>query len=110
MLTNSLNIALFLSRPEGGIMSVSRTEKELREVILDQTARVRKLKGKSEIEKASRELVSLKEEFKTVTGKEWSDLREEGPILLTTNAVRGREVLPKLKEMVKQLKRENFIR
>ena len=87
-----------------------RPENELREAILDQIARVRKLKRKPEIEEATRELVSLKEEFKTVTGKEWSDLREEGPILLTTNRVRGREVLPELREMVKPLRRENIIR
>ena len=55
-------------------------------------------------------MVSLKEEYKAVTGREWSDLREEGPILLTTNKVRGREVLPEWKEMVKQLHRENIIR
>ena len=90
--------------------AVSRTEPELREAILEQTARVRKLKVKSEIEEATRELVSLKEEFKTVTGREWSDVREEGPILLTTNKVRGREVLPELREMLKHLRRENLIR
>ena len=90
--------------------SVSRNEGELREAILEQIAKVRKLKVKPEIEEATRELVSLKEEFKTVTGKEWSDVREEGPILLTTNAVRGREVLPEWKMMVKQLKSENIIR
>ena len=89
---------------------VSRTEPELREAILEQTARVRKLKVKPEIEEATRELVSLKEEYKTVAGSEWSDLREEGPILLTTNKVRGREVLPELREIVKQLRRENIIR
>ena len=65
---------------------------------------------KPEIEEATRELVSLKEEFRTVTGSEWSDLREEGPILLTTNKVRGREVLPELREMVKQLRSKNIIR
>ena len=90
--------------------AVSRTENELREAILEQTARVRKLKVKPEIEEATRELVSLKEEYKTVTGSEWSDLREEGPILLTTNKVRGREVLPEFREMVKQLRSENLIR
>ena len=90
--------------------AVSRTEEELREVILEQTARVRKLERKPEIEEATRELVSLKEEYKTVTGSEWSDVREEGPILLTTNKVRGREVLPEFREMVKQLRRENLIR
>ena len=91
-------------------LGVSRTEPELLEAILDQTARVRKLKVKPEIEEATRELVSLKEEYKTVTGREWSDLREEGPILLTTNKVRGREVLPELRERLKQLRRGNFIR
>ena len=90
--------------------TVTRTEPELREAILEQTARVRKLKVKPEIEVATRELVSLKEEYKTVTGSEWSDVREEGPILLTTNKVRGREVIPELRVMLKQLRRENIIR
>ena len=93
-----------------GTPAVSRTEGELREAILEQKARVRKLKVKPEIEAATRELVSLKEEFKTFTGREWSDLREEGPILLTTNKVRGRDVLPEWKGLVKQLRRENIIR
>ena len=100
--------------PPNDLMSatsaVSRTKEELREAILEQTARVRMLKVKSEIEEAIRELVLLKEEYKTVTGSEWSDLREEGPILLSTNKVRGREALPELREMVKQLRRENIIR
>ena len=84
--------------------------KELRKVILDQTTRVRNLKRKSKIEEATRELVSLKRKFKRVAGREWSDVREEGPILLTTNKVRGREVLPEFREMVKQLRRGNVIR
>ena len=100
--------------PPGYVMAaapaVTRTEAELREAILEQIARVRKLKVKPEIEEATRALVSLKEEFKTVTGNEWSDAREEGPILLTTNAVRGREVLPEWKGMVKHLRSENIIR
>ena len=95
---------------QADFQAVSMTGEELREAILKQTARVRKLKVKPEIEGATRVLVSLKEEYKTVTGREWSDLREEGPILLTTNKVRGREVLPELREMVKQLHRGNFIR
>ena len=98
------------ARDGATIPALSKTEPELRGAILEQTARVRKLKVKPEIEEATRELVSLKEEFKTVTGREWSDVREEGPILLTTNKVRGREVLPELREMMKQLRRENIIR
>ena len=90
--------------------TMTRTEKEIREAILEQTGRVRKLKVKPEIEEATRELVSLKEEYKAVTGSEWSDAREEGPILLTTNAVRGREVLPEWKGMVKHLRSKNIIR
>ena len=99
-----------MSQPTVNSPAVSGTEKELREAILEQTARVRKLKRKPEIEEATRELVSLKEEYKTVTGSEWSDVREEGPILLTTNKVRGREVLPEFKETVKQLRGGNFVR
>ena len=99
-----------MSQPTVNSPDVSRTEKELREAILEQIARVRKLKRKPEIEEATRELVSLKEEYETVTGSEWSDVREEGPILLTTNEVDGREVLPELRERLKQLRRGNFIR
>ena len=91
-------------------LAVSRTVKELREAILDKTAQVMKLKVKPEIEEATRELVSLKEEFKTVARREWSDVREEGPILLTTNNVDGRDVLPHLRERLKQLRSGNFIR
>ena len=69
-----------MSQPTVNTPAVSRTEKELREAILEQTARVGKLRSKPEIEEATRELVSLKEEYRTVTGSEWSDLREEGPI------------------------------
>ena len=99
-----------MSQPAVSTLAVSRTEPELREAILEQTGRVRKLKVKPEIEEATRELVSLKEEYKTVTGREWSDLREEGPILLSTNKVKGREILPELREMVKHLHRRNFIK
>ena len=49
-------------------------------------------------------------EFLGDVGKEWSDVREEGPVLLTTNAVRGSEVLPELREMTRQLRRENVLR
>ena len=89
--------------------AVSRTEPELREAILEQTARVREMKAKFEIEEATRELEELKEEFKTVAGRAWSDLREEGPILLTTNSVDGREVLPEFREKLKQLRRDEVI-
>ena len=66
------------------------TGTELEASILSLLTRIRELTVhvKAEMEEATRELVSLKEEYKTVTGSEWSDLREEGPILLTTNAVR----------------------
>ena len=80
-----------MSPPKVSTPAVSRTVEELLEVILEQTARVRKLKVKPEIQEATRELVALKEEFKTVAGRAWSDLRAEGPILLTTNSVDGRK-------------------
>ena len=73
----------------------------LREAIIDQGARVRKLKAQSEIEEAERRQESLKADWKASTGGDWSEVREEGPILLTTNKVRGKEVLPVLKERLK---------
>ena len=86
----------------------------LSKVIISQSARVRKLKtnraGKSRIAEAERRLESLKAEFLADTGSEWSDVREEGPVLLTTNEVRGSEVLPELKEMTRNLRRENIVR
>ena len=86
----------------------------LSKVIISQSARVRKLKtnraGKSRIAEAERRLESLKSEYLADTGREWSDVREEGPILLTSNAVKGSEVLPELKEMTKDLRRENIVR
>ena len=82
----------------------------LREAIIEQGARVRKLKVKSEVEEAERRQESLKADWKAATGGDWSEVREEGPILLTTNKVKGREVLPELGERLKELSRENVIR
>ena len=86
----------------------------LREAIIDQGARVRKLRTdratESEIEEAVKRQESLKADFKAATGGEWSEVKEEGPILLTTNKVRGKEVLPEFKERLKELRGENVIR
>ena len=86
------------------------TVKDLREAILQQTARVRNLKRKPEIEEATKELVSVKAKFKRVALRDFSDVREEGPILLTSNNVDGREVLPQLRERLRELRAGNFIR
>ena len=82
----------------------------LREAIIDQGARVRKLKVQSEIEEAERRQESLKADWKAATGSDWTEVREEGPILLTTNINRGKEALPELKERLKELRREDVIR
>ena len=86
----------------------------LREAIIDQGARVRKLRTDratgSEIEEAVRRQELLKADYKAATGSDWSEVREEGPILLTTNTVRGKEILPELRERLKELRRENVIR
>ena len=86
----------------------------LREAVIDQGALIRKLKkdraSESEIEDAERRQESLKADYKAATGGDWSEVREEGPILLTTNKVKGREVLPELKQRLKELVRENVIR
>ena len=65
---------------------------------------------KSEIEEAERRQESLKADYKAATGSDWSEVREEGPILLTTNKVRGKDVLPEMRERLKELVRENVIR
>ena len=62
------------------------------------------------IAEAERRLKSLKAEFLADTGREWSDVREEGPVLLTTNQVRGSEVLPELKVMTEDLRKRNVVR
>ena len=86
----------------------------LREAIIDQGARVRKLRkdrvSESEIEKVVKRQESLKADYKEATGGDWSEVREEGPILLTSNAVKGKEILPELGERLKELRRENVIR
>ena len=84
----------------------------LREAIIEQGARVRKLEGKPEKEKeeALKRQETLRADYIAVTGKEWSDVRDEGPILLTSNAVRGNEVRLELKQRLLELRRQNIIR
>ena len=94
--------------------AVKQLESMLREAILEQGARVRRLRSEracqAVIAEAERRLESLKAEFLADTEREWSDVREEGPILLTTNKVRGNEALPELRVMTKDLVRENIVR
>ena len=82
----------------------------LREAIVFQGARVRKLEGKSEKEEAVKRQETLIADYKAATGKEWSDVRDEGPILLTSNKVRGEEVREELKQRLKDLSERNIIR
>ena len=82
----------------------------LREPIIEQGSRVRKLEGKPGKKKAERRLETLKADHKAATGDDWSEVRAEGPILLTTNSVRGREILPELSERLRELITANIIR
>ena len=82
----------------------------LREAIIFQGARVRKLEGKSEKEEALKRQETLRADYKAVTGQEWSDVRDEGPILLTSNAVRGSELRLELRQRLLELRRQNIIR
>ena len=88
---------------------LEQLKSRLREAIIDQGARVRKLEGKPENEEAVERLESLKADYKAATGSDWSEMRAEGPILLTTNSVRGREILPELREILRELKRDGII-
>ena len=89
---------------------LEQLKSRLREAIIDQGARVRKLEGKSESEEAVKRLESLKADFKATTGSDWSEVRAEGPILLTTNKVRGREILSEFRERLRELRRKGIIR
>ena len=94
--------------------AVSKLRSLLSELILAQLSLLMELRSiradKSVIAEAERRLTALKAEFLADTGGEWSDVREEGPVLLTTNQVRGSDVLPELKLKLKQLRRENVLR
>ena len=106
-------------REDGGSLydirtAVSKLRSLLSELILAQLSLLMELRSiradKSVIAEAERRLTALKAEFLADTGEEWSDVREEGPVLLTTNQVRGSEVLPELKLQLKQLRRKNVLR
>ena len=81
----------------------------LREAIIYQGARVRKLEG-NEKEEALKRQETLRADYKAATGLEWSDVRDEGPILMTSNAVRGREVREELRQRLTELTERNIIR
>ena len=81
----------------------------LREAIIYQGARVRKLEG-NEKEEALKRQETLRADYKAATGLEWSDVRDEGPILMTSNAVRGREVREELRQRLTELREGNIIR
>ena len=59
---------------------------------------------------AELENTALMAEVKAASGGERSDVREEGPILLSTNIVKGNEILPELKARLKELINEHVIR
>ena len=82
----------------------------LREAIILQGARVRKLEEGNEREEALKRQETLRADYKAATGLEWSDVRDEGPILMTTNKVRGSEVRGELKQRVMELSEQKIIR
>ena len=81
----------------------------MREAIIFQGARVRKLEG-NEKEEALKRQETLRADYKAATGMEWSDVRDEGPILMTSNAVRGSEVRQELKQRLRDFREQNIIR
>ena len=81
----------------------------LREAIIYQGARIRKLEG-NEKEEALKRQETLRADYKAATGSEWSYVRDEGPILMTSNAVRGREVREELRQRLLEDRERNIIR
>ena len=82
--------------------------------ITHQARRVRSLckdrTSRSELEEAEERLKALKLEYLSDIGEEWSDVREEGPIILTRNAVKGPEISSDVTDIVKQLKSDGAMR
>ena len=66
--------------------------------------------SRSQLVEAEEWLETLKDEYFSDTGEEWSDVREEGPIILTTNPVTGGEISSELTDIVKQLKSNGAMR
>ena len=66
--------------------------------------------SRSELEEAEERLKALRAEYLSDTGEEWSDVREEGPIILTRNAVKGPEISSDLTDIVKQLMSDGAMR
>ena len=82
--------------------------------ITQQGGRVRSLRteriSQTVLERAEERLKALKADYLSDTGEEWSDVREEGPIILTKNLVRGNEISPELSDIVRHLKSEKTMR
>ena len=78
-----------------------------------QLARVRMMKtvraDKSAIEEAEKRLENLKMMWLEDTEDEWSNIREEGPAVLTKNAIKGPEMDIETKELLKNYKEQGLI-
>ena len=67
--------------------------------------------SRSNLEKGEKKLVeALKSQYLSDIGEEWSDVRGEGPIILTKNPVKGDEISPELSDIIKQLKSDGALR
>ena len=86
----------------------------LRNAITTQIARVRMMETKrsdnSAIAGAEARLGNLKGFFLEDTGSEWSNIRLEGPTVLTRNEVKGDEMDTETKEILKHYRRQNVLR
>ena len=64
---------------------------------------------KSAIEEAEKRLENLKMMWLEDTEDEWSNIREEGPAVLTKNAIKGPEMDIETKELLKNYKEQGLI-
>ena len=89
-------------------------EDRLRRAIIPQSGLVRRLKGdkdqRPQYEEASQKLHEMKEDFFQITDRRWSEIVEEGPAILTTNAVTGLEIIPELGDITRELLNRKILR
>ena len=86
-----------------------RLNEEISGIIKEKSVEIWRLRPDLK-EDARRNLSPLKDFFLKVTGDEWSEVKQEGPILLLDNSINGEETFYELKEMCKHLRRNNAIR
>ena len=82
--------------------------------IIPQSCLLRRLKKdknqRPQYEEVLQKLQELKEHFYRFSGNRWSETVEEGPAILTTNAVAGLEIMTEVRDITRELRNRKILR